>query len=99
MALNPDTGEYKWHFQTIHHDLWDWDLPAPPVLFDVTVDGRRIPALAETGKPGLMYILNRETGEVIEARDQAEVLGALGRHGIEAHLRRTDAQKSLPGLQ
>ena len=65
VALDIATGAYKWHFQTIHHDLWDWDLPAPPVLFDVTVDGQTIPALAETGKPGLMYILNRETGEPI----------------------------------
>jgi quinoprotein glucose dehydrogenase len=65
VALDMQTGAYKWHFQTIHHDLWDWDLPAPPVLFDVTIDGQTIPALAETGKPGLMYILNRRTGEPI----------------------------------
>ncbi|BBC73889.1 conserved hypothetical protein [Altererythrobacter sp. B11] len=65
VAVDAQTGKYKWHFQTIHHDLYDWDLPAPPVLFDVTVDGKTIPALAETGKPGLMYILNRETGEPI----------------------------------
>ncbi|AKH42191.1 quinoprotein glucose dehydrogenase [Altererythrobacter atlanticus] len=65
VAVDAQTGKYKWHFQTIHHDLWDWDLPAPPVLFDVVVDGKTIPALAETGKPGLMYILNRETGEPI----------------------------------
>ncbi|WP_164549786.1 PQQ-binding-like beta-propeller repeat protein [Altericroceibacterium xinjiangense] len=72
VAVDAKTGEYRWHFQTIHHDLWDWDLPAPPVLFDVTVDGQRIPALAETGKPGLMYILNRRTGEPI--------------HGVNEHL-------------
>jgi len=65
VALDIATGERKWHFQTIHHELWDWDLPAPPVLFDVTVNGQRIPALAETGKNGLMYILNRNTGEPI----------------------------------
>jgi len=65
VAVDAQTGKYKWHFQTIHHDLWDWDLPAPPVLLDVTKDGKKIPALALTGKPGLMYILNRETGEPI----------------------------------
>jgi len=65
LALDAQTGEYRWHFQTIHHDLWDWDLPAPPVLVDVVVDGETIPALAETGKPGLMYILDRRTGEPI----------------------------------
>jgi len=65
VAVDIETGEYKWHFQAIHHELWDWDLPAPPVLLDVTVDGERVPALAETGKNGLMYILNRRTGEPI----------------------------------
>jgi quinoprotein glucose dehydrogenase len=65
VAVDATTGKYKWHFQTIHHDLWDWDLPAPPVLFDIHKDGKTIPALAETGKPGFMYILNRETGEPV----------------------------------
>ncbi|HYD25942.1 MAG TPA: PQQ-binding-like beta-propeller repeat protein [Croceibacterium sp.] len=76
VAVDAETGRYKWHFQTIHHDLWDWDLPAPPVLFDVTVDGKRIPALAETGKPGLMYILNRETGEPIHGVEERPVASA-----------------------
>ncbi|HZV57682.1 MAG TPA: PQQ-binding-like beta-propeller repeat protein [Sphingobium sp.] len=73
VAVDALTGKYKWHFQTIHHDLWDWDLPAPPVLFDVTVEGKTIPALAETGKPGLMYILNRETGEPIHGVNEQRV--------------------------
>jgi quinoprotein glucose dehydrogenase len=76
VAVDATTGKYKWHFQTIHHDLWDWDLPAPPVLFDVTVNGKRIPALAETGKPGLMYILNRETGEPIHGVEERPVAAA-----------------------
>jgi quinoprotein glucose dehydrogenase len=62
VAVDALTGKYKWHFQTIHHDLWDSDLPAPPVLVDVVVDGKKVPALAETGKPGYMYILDRNTG-------------------------------------
>jgi len=65
VAVDARTGAYKWHFQTVHHDLWDYDLPAPPVLFDAQVGGATVPALALTGKPGLMYILNRETGEPI----------------------------------
>lgn len=73
VAVDIDTGAYKWHFQAIHHELWDWDLPAPPVLFDVTVDGQRIPALAETGKNGLMYILNRHTGEPIHGVNEMPV--------------------------
>ena len=65
VAVDARTGAYKWHFQTIHHDLWDWDLPAPPVLVDVKVGGKTVPALAETGKPGFMYILDRETGKPV----------------------------------
>jgi quinoprotein glucose dehydrogenase len=65
VAVDVQTGAYKWHFQTIHHDLWDADPPAPPGLFDVTQNGRTIPALAVTTKSGYMYILNRETGAPI----------------------------------
>ena len=62
VAVEILTGKYKWHFQTIHHDIWDHDPPAPPVLFDVTRNGRTIPALALSTKSGYVYILNRETG-------------------------------------
>ncbi|WP_159792888.1 outer membrane protein assembly factor BamB family protein [Croceibacterium salegens] len=65
VAVDATTGKYKWHFQTIHHDLWDWDLPAPPVLVDIEKDGKTIHALAETGKPGFMYILDREAGKPV----------------------------------
>lgn len=76
VAVDAHTGAYKWHFQTIHHDLWDWDLPAPPTLVDVVKDGQRIPALALTGKPGLMYILNRETGEPVHGVEERPVAAA-----------------------
>ena len=65
VAVNVQTGKYKWHFQTIHHDLWDHDPPAPPGLFDVVQNGRTIPALGVTTKSGYLYILNRETGRPI----------------------------------
>jgi quinoprotein glucose dehydrogenase len=65
VALDAATGRYKWHFQAVHHDLWDYDLPPAPVLLDVTVKGRKIPVLAQTGKVGYMYILNRVTGEPV----------------------------------
>ena len=65
VAVDIQTGAYKWHFQTIHHDLWDHDPPAPPSLFEMTRNGRRIPALAVTTKSGYLYILNRETGQPI----------------------------------
>ena len=75
VAVNVHTGEYVWHFQTIHHDLWDADPPAPPVLFDISGDGSTTPALGLTTKSGYLYILNRETGEPIfgvEERPVAE---------------------------
>jgi quinoprotein glucose dehydrogenase len=62
VAVDVQTGVYKWHFQTIHHDLWDHDPPAPPGLFDMVSNGRMVPALALTTKSGYIYILNRETG-------------------------------------
>jgi quinoprotein glucose dehydrogenase len=65
VAVDVQTGKYRWHFQTIHHDLWDADPPAPPALFDIARSGRRIPALALTTKSGYVYILNRETGQPI----------------------------------
>ena len=65
VAVDVQTGKYRWHFQTIHHDLWDADPPAPPALFDIVRSGRRIPALALTTKSGYVYILNRETGQPI----------------------------------
>jgi quinoprotein glucose dehydrogenase len=65
VAVDVQTGKYKWHFQTIHHDLWDADPPAPPGLFDIVRGGRTTPALGVTTKSGYLYILNRETGQPI----------------------------------
>ena len=65
VAVNADTGEYIWHFQTVHHDLWDMDQPAPPALLDIVTDGESVAALVLVGKTGLMYILDRVTGEPI----------------------------------
>ena len=75
VAVDIRTGQHVWHFQTIHHDLWDADPPAPPVLFDTLIDNRMTPALGVTTKSGYLYILNRETGEPIfgvEERPVAE---------------------------
>lgn len=65
VAVDAKTGKYKWHFQTVHHDLWDFDNPPAPALIDITVKGKKIPALAQTGKSGWMFILNRETGQSV----------------------------------
>jgi glucose dehydrogenase len=73
VAVDIETGQYRWHFQTIHHDLWDADPPAPPVLFDIERDGGTIPALAVTTKSGYLYILNRETGDPIFGVEERDV--------------------------
>jgi len=63
VALDANTGEYRWHFQQVHHDIWDYDSPSPVVLFDVEKDGIMRKGLAEASKSGYLYILDRITGE------------------------------------
>jgi len=65
VALDVATGQRRWHFQTVHHDLWDFDLPAPPALLNVEIDGETVPVLAAAGKTGYLYVLNRATGEPV----------------------------------
>jgi quinoprotein glucose dehydrogenase len=73
VAVNATTGSYVWHFQLVHHDLWDNDLPAAPALFDIRKDGRTIPALAVITKNAMLFILNRETGEPIHGVEERPV--------------------------
>ena len=63
VAVDAHTGEYRWHFQQVHHDIWDYDSPNPVVLFDAEIDGRMRKGLVEVSKTGWAYILDRETGE------------------------------------
>jgi quinoprotein glucose dehydrogenase len=63
VALRAATGAVVWHFQVVHHDLWDYDVPAQPALFTLHRGGRDIPALAQATKMGHLFVLNRETGE------------------------------------
>jgi len=65
LALDVKTGKRVWHFQTVHHDIWNFDNPNAPVLLDVNVNGRRTPILVETTKQGFAYVFNRQTGEPI----------------------------------
>ncbi len=62
IALNVHTGERVWHFQMVHHDIWNYDNPNAPKVVDVMQDGRRVPMVIETTKQGWAYVLNRETG-------------------------------------
>ena len=63
IALNAHTGDHIWHFQFVHHDVWDRDLPAPPNLLDVKREGQKIPAVAQVTKSGHVFLFNRLTGD------------------------------------
>ena len=65
VSLDCETGQRNWHYQTIHHDIWDYDLPAAPNLMDITVAGQPVRALAQVSKQGFVYVLNRVTGEPV----------------------------------
>lgn len=65
VAADANTGAYLWHFQTVRHDIWDYDTQAPPTLLDIVKDGETIPAVGIINKTGLMFFLNRVTGEPI----------------------------------
>jgi quinoprotein glucose dehydrogenase len=65
VAVDAQTGKLKWYFQTIHHDLWDQDMPPGPSLIDIVQNKKKVPALAIIGKAGWMFILNRDTGKPV----------------------------------
>ena len=65
VALDLKTGKRRWHYQTVHHGIWDWDIPCAPILTDITVDGRRIKAIAQPTKQSWVYVLDRETGKPV----------------------------------
>ena len=74
IALDVGTGERRWHFQIHRSDQWNYDLPTPPILMDLTVDGQRIPALIQNTKQGLIFAFNRETGEPIWPIEERQVI-------------------------
>jgi len=73
LAIEAATGKYRWHFQQIHHDLWDYDGPSPVVLFDVMINGRLRKAAAEPNKAGWVYILDRTNGKPLIGIDETPV--------------------------
>lgn len=73
IALNAETGERIWHFQTIHHDVWDRDLPAPPNLVRLNIDGKEGDYVAQISKSGYVWIFDRETGEPLFPINEIEV--------------------------
>lgn len=77
VALDLATGRVRWVFQTVHHDLWDYDVPAQPSLVDLTIEGRTVPALVQPTKQGEIYVLDRRTGEpLLPVREVSAPQGA-----------------------
>jgi quinoprotein glucose dehydrogenase len=65
VCVDLKTGERKWHFQLVHHPLWDMDISSAPILADINVDGRAIPAVAQPTKQGILYVFDRVTGKPV----------------------------------
>jgi quinoprotein glucose dehydrogenase len=73
IALKAKTGERAWHYQLVHHDIWNYDTPTAPVLLDVSIDGETVPIVVQTTKQNFAYTFNRETGEPIWPIEEHEV--------------------------
>ena len=73
VAVDAKSGEYRWHFQQVHHDIWDYDGPSPVVLFDIEIDGELRKAVAEPSKTGWVYILDRTNGEPLIGIEETPV--------------------------
>ncbi|PYR01306.1 MAG: quinoprotein glucose dehydrogenase, partial [Acidobacteria bacterium] len=73
VALDAATGKLKWYQQLVHHDLWDYDMPAAPTLIDVKRNRRTMPAVAEITKMGLLFVFDRTTGEPIFGMEERPV--------------------------
>ena len=73
IAIDVESGQRVWHFQTVHHPIWNYDLPNVPILVDVTVDGEQVPMAIQTTKQGMTFAFNRETGEPVWPIEEREV--------------------------
>jgi quinohemoprotein ethanol dehydrogenase len=89
LALNLANGQFEWGFQTVHHDIWDYDVTNPPVLFDLSYGGQTIPALGVASKTGWVYILNRATGKSILGVAEKKVPQLKGAAAKYANLSKT----------
>src|SRR6185312_8513115 len=76
VAVDANTGKRLWHFQLLHHEVWDWDFPTPPMLFDVKRNGKTIPAVAAMNKSAYLFILDRVTGKPLYEAPETEVPGS-----------------------
>ena len=78
LALDANTGKLLWHFQGVHHDLWDRDFPSPPALVTLQHDGKTIEALAQTTKQGYVYLFDRADRGVAVSDSRAAISGQHG---------------------
>lgn len=76
VALFAKTGKRKWHYQTLHHDLWDLDLPCAPILITLTDNGRKIPGVVQLSKTGNVFLFNRVTGKLLSEVEERPVPGS-----------------------
>ena len=74
IALDANTGKRIWHYQTVHHDLWDYDLSSPPVLATIKKEGKKIDVIVQSTKMGFLFVLNRDSGKPIYPIEEVEVL-------------------------
>ena len=65
VALDLETGQRRWHYQYVHHGIWDHDNPSPPILADVEIQGKRVPVVAQSSKQAFVYVFNRESGKPV----------------------------------
>ncbi|HSG91335.1 MAG TPA: PQQ-binding-like beta-propeller repeat protein [Pseudomonadales bacterium] len=77
IALDVKTGKRVWHYQLVHHDIWNYDTPTAPILLDVTVDGKKVPIVAQATKQSMVFTFNRETGEPIWPIEERPVPASL----------------------
>jgi quinoprotein glucose dehydrogenase len=73
LALDAATGKRKWHFQFVHHDLWDYDIPTPPALVTIKKDGKKVDAVAQTTKHGMVWLFERESGNPVYPINEMQV--------------------------
>jgi quinohemoprotein ethanol dehydrogenase len=79
VALDINSGEPRWHFQEVHHDIWDYDGPQPPILFTLERNGQAVPALSHCQKSGEQFILDRRDG--MPLHESPKCLSPPNRHG------------------
>ena len=93
LSLNPDTGKINWGFQYTPNDAWDYDGNMPPILADITYEGKKIKAAMQSNRNGFFYVLNRENGEFIYAEPTIE--GINWTHGIDPKTGRPDVNQAM----